>query len=138
MDEQEQVEIIHAIKKQNITKQDLLTELKSIKENDPEEVIIQGKAYKRDNKTVAQIKVLRDFKCQFCGTTIKKKNGSFYVEAAHIKPKHRKGCETLYNIILLCPNHHKEFDLGDRNILYQDKSSVIINLNGQEYKVLFE
>lgn len=50
---------------------------------------------------------------KICSTTIMKKDGRKYVEAAHIKSKHLKGRETLSNIILLCPNYHKEFDLGN-------------------------
>ena len=44
-------------------------------------------------------------------------DGSFYIEAAHIKPKSQQGTETPDNILILCPNHHKEFDLGKREII---------------------
>ncbi len=134
-DEHEQQEIIKEFKTQNKTKQDIINELKNLKPTDPEEVIINTKSFKRDNRTVAQIKILRDFKCQICSTTIKKKDGTFYIEAAHIEPKHRKGGETPNNILLLCPNHHKEFDYGDRNILLHDKEKVHFTLNGQQHKI---
>lgn len=134
-DEQEQKEIIKEFKTQNKTRQDIINELKNLKPTDPEEVIINSKSFKRDNRTVAQIKILRDFKCQICSTTIKKKDGTFYIEAAHIEPKHKKGRETPDNILLLCPNHHKEFDYGDRNILLNDKEKIHFTLNGQEYKI---
>ncbi len=134
-DEHEQKEIIKEFKIQNKTKQDIINELKNLKPTDPEEVIINSKSFKRDNRTVVQIKILRDFKCQICSTTIKKKDGTFYIEAAHIEPKHRKGRETTDNILLLCPNHHKEFDYGDRNIMLHDKEKVHFTLNGQEYKI---
>jgi len=90
-DEQEQNEIVQEIRKENKSKQDIVAELKNLKQDDPEIIEIKSKAYKRDNKTIAQIKILRDFKCQICGTAIKRKDGSDYVEAAHIKPKHQKG-----------------------------------------------
>lgn len=114
---------------------EILLELKNLTETDPEEIIVNHKTYKRDNKTIAQIKILRDFKCQICSTTIIKKDGSKYVEAAHIKPKHRKGRETLENIILLCPNHHKEFDLGQLEIKLHDLSNIEFRLNEQDYKI---
>jgi hypothetical protein len=134
-DEQEQKEIIREFKNQKKTKQDIIAELKNLKPTDPEEVTINSKSFKRDNRTVAQIKILRDFSCQICSTTIKKKDGTFYIEAAHIEPKHRKGRETPDNILLLCPNHHKEFDLGDRNILLHDKDKIHFILNGKEHKI---
>jgi predicted restriction endonuclease len=134
-DEQEQKEIIREIKKQHKTKEEIANELKNLKPTDPEEVKINSKSFKRDNNTIALIKILRDFKCQICSTTIKKKDGTFYVEAAHIEPKHRKGRETPDNILLLCPNHHKEFDFGDRNILHHDKDKINFSLNGQEYTI---
>jgi predicted restriction endonuclease len=51
-------------------------------------------------------------KCQICGKKIKLKNDD-YSEAHHIKPlgKHN-GPDTSNNIIILCPNHHVEFDYG--------------------------
>ena len=132
-DEQEQKEIVREIKSK--AKEDIINELKNLKPTDPEVVMINSKSFKRDNRTIAQIKILRDFKCQICSTTIKKKDGTFYIEAAHIEPKHKKGCETPDNIILLCPNHHKEFDFGDRNILLHNKDIIHFILNGLEYKI---
>jgi len=134
-DEKEQSEIINEIRQDNNSKQSIIAELQNLKETDPEIVVINSKSYKRDNKTVAQIKFIREFKCQICGTTIKKKDGSNFVEAAHIKPKHQKGRETPDNIILLCPNHHKEFDIGDRRIISQDANQIVFTLNGQRHEI---
>ncbi|MEZ5497355.1 MAG: HNH endonuclease [Gammaproteobacteria bacterium] len=118
-------------------KNQIITDLKNLdnKEDDAETITIKQKTYKRDNKTIAQIKILRDFKCQICGKNIKKANGEFYIEAAHIKPKREKGRETPENILILCPNHHKEFDYGLRKILNQNKDLVEFELNGQKYKL---
>ncbi len=134
-DEQEQKEIIQKFKNQNKSRKEIIDELKNLKPTDPEEVTVSNKSFKRDNRTIAQIKVLRDFKCQICSTTIKKKDGTFYIEAAHIEPKHKKGRETPDNILLFCPNHHKEFDFGDRRILNHDKEIIHFTLNGQEHKI---
>ncbi len=132
-DEKEQMELEQFYKSK--TKADIFKELQNLKETDPEEIIVNHKTYKRDNKTIAQIKVLRDFKCQICSTTIVKKDGSKYVEAAHIKPKHQKGRETLDNIILLCPNHHKEFDFGKLEIKLHDMTQIEFLLNDKQYKI---
>jgi 5-methylcytosine-specific restriction protein A len=134
-DEQEQKEIVREFKNQNKTKEEIIAELLSLKPTDPEEVTLRSKSFKRDNRTIAQIKILRDFKCQICSTTIKMKAGTFYIEAAHIEPKHRKGRETPDNIILLCPNHHKEFDFGDRIISLHNQDNIHFTLNGLEHKI---
>jgi len=138
LNEQEQIEIINLLKKTSISRQELLNELSNLKESDPEIVFLKGKTYKRDNKTIAQIKLLRNFECQICGQTITKKDGTKYIEAAHIKAKHQKGCETLHNIILLCPDHHKEFDLGNRIVNNHTKYLLDITLNGENFIIKFE
>jgi hypothetical protein len=133
-DEKEQEELAKYYKKAK-TKEQILDDLKNLQPTDSEEVYVNQKTYKRDNKTIAQIKILRDFKCQICQTAILKKDGSKYIEAAHIKAKHQRGRETLDNIILLCPNHHKEFDLGDRIIKSHNSDFIDIVLNGRSYKI---
>jgi hypothetical protein len=132
-DEKEQKELEKIYKTKS--KAEILKELQNLKETDPEEIIVNHKTYKRDNKTIAQIKIIRDFKCQICSTTIIKKDGSKYVEAAHIKAKHQKGRETLDNIILLCPNHHKEFDYGHLEIEQHNINEITFVLNGQQHKI---
>jgi putative restriction endonuclease len=121
-DEREQEEL-DKFYKATKTKEEILEELNNLKESDSVEIIVNQKTYKRDNKTIALIKILRDFKYQICGITIIKKDGSKYIEAAHVKAKRQKGVESLDNIILLCPNHHKEFDLGN----------CIINSHNKEF-----
>ena len=133
-DEKEQNELEKFFKKTK-SKADILNDLENLQDSDSEEIIVNHKTYKRDNKTIAQIKILRDFKCQICSTTIIKKDGSKYVEAAHIKAKHLKGRETLDNILILCPNHHKEFDYGHRIIKQHSTDKIVFELNGTNYEI---
>jgi len=93
------------------------------------------KHYSRDNLAIAAIKILRGQKCQICDYTLKKPDGSLYIEAAHIDSKKLKGKETRDNIILLCPNHHKEFDLLEREIMKRTKRSITFKLNKVKYNV---
>lgn len=116
-------------------KKKILEDLKGLNESDPEEITINHKTYKRDNKTVAQLKILRNFECQICGTKIKKGKGGFYIEAAHIKPKSLRGRETPDNILILCPNHHKEFDFGTRKILEHTKELIKFSINGSIHEI---
>lgn len=113
----------------------IIYDLTNLKENDSEVVVIKQKAYKRDNKTLAQLKILRNFECQICSGKILKANGSYYIEAAHITPKRLKGRETPENILILCPNHHKEFDHGKREILEHSGNSITFKLNGKKYDI---
>jgi len=114
--------------------------IKSLGENEEQELISKNSvSYKRNSKRIGAIKYLGDFKCQICKTYILKKNGDKYIEAAHIKPKHLGSQETLQNILLLCPNHHKEFDYGKLEI-YKDKwtkSSITFILNEIEHTINF-
>lgn len=133
-DESEQEELEKYFKK-NKTRREILHQLQNIKDIDSEEIVINRKTYKRDNKTIALLKIFRYYKCQICGHSITKKDGGKYIEAAHIKAKHLKGKETADNIILLCPNHHKEFDLGELQIIKQDSQQIEFILNGKRHKL---
>jgi predicted restriction endonuclease len=73
-----------------------------------------------------------------CGTSILKKDGSFYVEAAHITEKKHKGPESPDNILILCPNHHKEFDFGNKKIIDRTKEKLYFELNGRKYNISLE
>lgn len=132
-DEFEQEEIEQKVK--STPREKLIAYLKNLKKTDDDHVMIDGKSYKRDNRTLAVIKELRDFACQVCGTKIQKRDGTFYIEAAHIKARSQFGRETPDNILLLCPNHHKEFDYGTTEITFQDSDTVDFTMNGKSYSV---
>jgi predicted restriction endonuclease len=134
-DENEQEEIAQTL--QGKSKAEVAAELKNANPIEPEIVVVNGRAYKRDNKIIAQIKFVRDYKCQICSSFILKANGKKYIEAAHIVAKSLRGAEIPSNIILLCPNHHKEFDLGNRKILLHDENKVHFILNGMEFEIKF-
>lgn len=119
-------------------KQELINELLKLKSTDPVSIEIKHKSFKRDNKTIAQLKILRDFKCQICGTKIPIKNSKYYIEAAHIIPKCEKGPELPENILILCPNHHKEFDFSDTKIIERSKKQLKFEMNGKEFTINLE
>lgn len=67
----------------------------------------------RDSQIVKDQKIKFSHKCTICGYRIQTKNG-YYSEAHHIKPlggKHN-GPDSPNNLLVLCPNHHTEFDYG--------------------------
>lgn len=68
----------------------------------------------RDTRLARDIKKLQGNCCQVCGHTIKLPNGENYSEAHHIQPlgEPHTGPDIAENIIVLCPNHHVQFDYG--------------------------
>ena len=99
----------------------------------------EGKKYERNAVVTEKIKKLRNYTCQFCGTTILKKDGTRYIEACHIDPKKDGGPETLTNILILCPNCHKEFDYGLREKEERPAANIYkVLLNGRERTAEFE
>jgi predicted restriction endonuclease len=130
-----QNEIDERIAENSGYRDEMIKELASLSPKVAESVGYHGRRYKRDNKTVAQLKALRNYCCQVCGTTIREKNGRYYAEAAHITAKRLGGPELPENIIILCPNHHKEFDLGDTSIISYANGLLEFTMNGQTYKV---
>ena len=131
--DQEQLELIKH--EETRTRENIINELKNLSPKISTTFAYKGKTYARDNKTIAQLKIIRQHKCQICDTRIKKKDGNFYTEAAHIKRKSEQGPETPNNIMILCPNHHKEFDLGDTKIIKHTTNDIIFIMNQQKYMV---
>lgn len=137
IDEKEQDELAEEMSNEvsvdSNKRKEIIKELNSLTPQSPEIIEYKGRAYKRDNKTVAQLKILRYFKCQICNNNIIKKDGSPYIEAAHIRRKSDKGTEMPNNILILCPNHHKEFDLGDKRIVEHTDKGISFELNRKRY-----
>ncbi len=69
---------------------------------------------KRDRKKTAALKQHYDNTCQFCGTRLQIAEDRFYSEAAHIRGlgKPHNGPDKASNMLVLCPNHHLQFDRG--------------------------
>lgn len=63
------------------------------------------------------------------------KAGKKLCRGAHIKPVHKNGKSILGNLLVLCPNHHKEFDLGARKITEQDDKQLVGVLNEKPFSI---
>jgi hypothetical protein len=92
---------------------------------------------RKDRKIVELIKKSANYKCQFpdCSSQILTKTGTNYVEVAHIKAVHKGGQSIIGNLIVLCPNHHKEFDYGNLNIDEQSLNILKGTLNGKTFSI---
>lgn len=119
-------------------KSDIIREIEKLSNNTNKLVEYNGRKYARNFVITEKIKKLRNYKCQFCGKIILKKDGTKYIEACHIKPKSKGGCEYINNILILCPNCHKEFDLGNRDEEWIDDNIYRVSVNGNLYEIIFE
>jgi|YelNatPaOPRAMG01_1025707.scaffolds.fasta_scaffold165500_2 hypothetical protein len=131
--EYSKAECLLEVQNSGLEKSRLIESLNDISPESSEYITISGKRLKRDYDTIDKLKRVRDYRCQICGKTIPKKMGGFYIEAAHIQAKKEKGPETPDNLLILCPNHHKEFDYGDLEIIQHTKELIIFQLNGSNY-----
>ena len=75
---------------------------------------VEKKEQVRDRKNAAALKRHYANTCQFCGTRLQVADGNFYSEAAHIKGlgEPHNGPDVTSNMLVLCPNHHLQFDRG--------------------------
>lgn len=98
---------------------------------------IVNQTIRRDTQLIKTLKELCEFRCQFpsCNVKIPKQEGGFYIEVAHIRPVRKGGQSILGNLIVLCPNHHKEFDYGRLEIDIQTVESISGRLNSKEFEI---
>jgi len=74
----------------------------------------RGKKVKRDLTLANWIKRLYGHRCQVCGFYIEDQDGSPLIHVHHIRPLHKVGRDgdVARNMLVLCPNHHLQLDLG--------------------------
>jgi len=123
------------------SKKDLMIALQRLTKLPPahKEVIIE-QTLRGDSPLIKVLKEIYNYKCQMtgCNAIIRKKNGELYCEVAHISPFSRTKTSIPDNLIVLCPNHHKEFDLGDREITDQSENMILGILNGRKFKFVLK
>lgn len=68
----------------------------------------------RNTDLVKELKRTYNHQCQVCGTTRQQKGQKGYAEGHHLQPLGRPhdGPDIQENILVLCPNHHADFDYG--------------------------
>lgn len=79
----------------------------------PRRTVISDSAI-RNAGIVDRLKRLYDNQCVICALRLHVGGGRFYSEGAHIVPIGNPHCgpDEEENVVLLCPNHHKQFDYG--------------------------
>ena len=92
--------------------------------------------YARDPPLVKTLKKLYDNRCQICDFTFEYKKGKFYSEAHHYNPISKQGKNDWTNLIIVCPNHHAQFDYNI--IAIANDGNNIIDRNGDKIgKIIF-
>jgi hypothetical protein len=79
---------------------------------------------RRDSETVAELKALYDNRCQLCGARLASGDGTGYSEVHHLHPlgSPHNGPDDVSNMLVLCPNHHSDFDNGVVRVALDDLS----------------
>ena len=84
----------------------------------------------RDPKKVKKLKELYHNKCQICGYTLEYDKGKFYSEVHHYNPLKASAADEEDNMIVVCPNHHAEFD--HNMIAIDHDGTTIIDRGGKK------
>ncbi|WP_199896989.1 HNH endonuclease [Halarchaeum acidiphilum] len=81
---------------------------------DPERVETTRSRVVRNTDLTHDMKRMYGHTCQICGVSRRGPDGGPYAEAHHIRPLGRPhdGPDEPENILVLCPNHHADFDYG--------------------------
>lgn len=72
----------------------------------------------RNTDMVHELKSLYDYRCQVCGDRRQSYDGQPYAEGHHLQPlgEPHNGPDEPGNILVLCPDHHADFDYGQITI----------------------
>ncbi len=74
--------------------------------------MVRRKHFDRDYAALDELKALYEHRCQVCQQRLCLGGGRYYCEAHHLRPLGREhgGAADESNVVILCPNHHAEFD----------------------------
>lgn len=94
----------------------------------------------RNTRLIKEIKNRYDHTCQVCGDQRRGNDGEPYAEGHHIQPIGRphNGKDEKSNILVLCPNHHVDFDYGRIKIdpqTYQIQHADEPEVNGAQLAI---
>ncbi|MFP8888536.1 HNH endonuclease [Natrialbaceae archaeon A-CW2] len=68
----------------------------------------------RNSEPATDLKEAYEFRCQVCGQVRHRDGGNLYAESHHLRPLSppHDGPDVPENVLILCPNHHADFDYG--------------------------
>lgn len=84
----------------------------------------------RDTEKSQNLKKIYDNRCQICNFTFQIQNSEKYSEVHHVWPLGEGGIDDYNNMVVLCPNHHAEFDYGVIGF-DSENNEKIVDTNGK-------
>ncbi len=123
---------IKSSKKIKSNKKNNKTSLNSIMDDENPPLSIQSKIIRkiRNSKKAEMLKKKYDNNCQICGVELNISQTKKYSEVHHVWPLGKNGKDNADNMLVLCPNHHTQFDFAYIGFDKND-SKKIINLDGE-------
>ncbi len=82
-----------------------------------------------DAAEVIELKQSYQWRCQICSHRISIGSDLYYAEAYHIWPLRCGGTAERSNILVVCPNHHREFEYGCLRIVPDDTNFAICHMD---------
>lgn len=98
--------------------------------NPPKNISVLAKTYERDKILSKLIKSHRGSFCQICGFSFKTKNNEDYSECHHLEHLAKNGLDVSKNMLVLCPNHHRQAHYGSFEIIEHNHDCVKIKIDG--------
>ena len=121
------IAINHISEIQQITKPSIE---QGVKTGPAQKEIFEIMRFIRDSAKVTKLKELYQNKCQICDYTFEYADDKFYSEVHHYNPLNANADDDFDNMIVVCPNHHAEFDYNLIVIDIDGKS--ILDKNGNK------
>lgn len=92
-------------------------------------IVVQRMQQKRNRTAASRLKQIYGNFCMFCGVRLQVGEERYYSEAAHIKPLGRPhdGPDIIGNMLVLCMNHHLQYDLGVLRLMKTDEGFEIVS-----------
>ncbi len=102
-------------------------ELDNLQEGKPSRKETTTSVFERNPKIRTYVLERAKGFCELCGEEgFKTSSGSIYLESHHIQALSESGCDSINNVIALCPNHHREAHYGVDNEKF--KQSLLMRI----------
>jgi len=103
--------------------------LDDIGTDEPISDVVTGIRYCRDPQVRSAVETRSQGRCEYCDVVgFQRPDGSRYVETHHIITLASQGADRVYNVIALCPSHHREAHFGvNRESLEQKFVKILEN-----------
>jgi len=87
--------------------------------------------YARSLSLKERVLIERGRRCQLCGFTFKKIDGDDYAECHHLEPVSQGGPDHADNLLVVCPNHHKQLHLAAVTFPGGKSRPETVRINGE-------